>query len=119
MDVEPVEGLSREHVYQAFVDEVARRAVWRARGKPALLGAALRTPYTPIGSITVEGVNRLARRLTLHGAEWGAAVDAVHHYLEEHAAEVCANFRAEAQPYASDIGLDAAFGPHPTEGSDA
>jgi hypothetical protein len=105
MEVEPVEGLTAEQVLLAFLDETARRAVWRARGDPANVGAALRTPYTPIGSITAEGANGLADRLCLKGPQWSDAVDAIHDYMEAHAADLCANFKDEAQPYASDIGF--------------
>lgn len=101
MQVKPAEGLTADQVYLAFFDEVARRAVWRAGGNPALLEAALRTPYTPIGSVTAECINRLADRIALGGPQWGEAVDAIHAFMTEHAEEICANFRDEGQPYAA------------------
>jgi hypothetical protein len=107
LDVEPVEGLSREHVYVAFLDETARRAVWRARGDPAKLRLALEAPYTPIGSVTASCVNGLAERLCLHGPAWCDAVEAIYAYMEENAADVCASFQDEWQPYESDLGFGA------------
>jgi hypothetical protein len=106
MSVQPVAGLSPRHVYRELLDETARRAVWRARGNPEWLGAALRTPYTPLGSVTADLVNGLARRLCLTGPQWGNAVEAIHHFMEQHAADVCASFREEARPYDSDVGFD-------------
>jgi len=106
MDVTPVAGLTPEQVYRELLDEAARRAVWRARGKAELLGAALRTPYTPIGSITMEGVNRLAVRLCLHGPEWSDAVELIHDFMEKHAEEICRSFKDEARPYHDGISFE-------------
>jgi hypothetical protein len=109
MEVTPVSGLTAEQVYRTMLDEAARRAVWRAGGNPALLETALRTPYTPIGSITNEFVNGLAERICFPGPLWSKAVDAIHGFMTEHAEEICANFKDEAQPYA----CGGIFGPVP------
>jgi hypothetical protein len=106
LEVQPAEGLTADHVHRAFLDETARRAVWRARGNPARLGAALRTPYTPIGSITASCVNGLARQLRLSGPEWADAVHGIYDFMEEHAEAVCAAFKDDGQPYPSDIGME-------------
>src|SRR5262245_18576065 len=106
IEVESEGRLTTEQVVCCIFDEVARRAVWRARGDPANLGAALRTPYTPLGSVVPSPqLHQWARRIALLGPAWGRGVDALHGYLEENAAAVCAAFRDEMQPYRSDIGF--------------
>jgi hypothetical protein len=110
MDVTPVEGLTADDVYRVFLDEVARRAVWRAAGNAALLGPALRMPFTPIGSITTECVNNLVTQFCLTGPRWGDAVDAIYEFMENHADTICANFKDEEQPYHCDFGFEHIFG---------
>jgi hypothetical protein len=99
LEIEPAKGYTRDQVLQALLDETARRAVWRAGGDPERLGPALRTPYTPLGSVVPEAAGGRAASLTLHGAVWGRAVDLLHDFLERNAAAVCADFRDQAEPY--------------------
>jgi hypothetical protein len=106
LGVTPVEGLTAEHVYRTLLDEAARRAVWRARGNPADIGPAFRLPYTPIGSVTAECVNGLARQLCFRGQEWSDAVDLIHDFMEKHADQVCDSFKDEAEPYPCNVGFD-------------
>jgi hypothetical protein len=104
LEIEPAAGLDRADVLHALLDDTARRAVWRARGNPADARAALRSPYTPLGSLIGSRVEGRAESLTLHGDRWGQAVDAFHGYIEENAEAVFAAFRDEAQPYDDLIG---------------
>jgi hypothetical protein len=104
LEIEPAAGLDRADVLRALLDGTARRAVWRARGNPADARAALRTPYTPLGSLIGSGVEGRAARLSLAGERWGQAVDALHAYIEENAEAVFSAFRDEAQPYDDLIG---------------
>ena len=99
LEIVPAQGLSRADVLRALLDDTARRAVWRARGNPADARAALRSPYTPLGSLVGSRVEGRAESLTLRGERWGQAVDAFHTYIEENAEVVFAAFRDEAQPY--------------------
>jgi hypothetical protein len=103
--VKPAEGLTPDDVVRLMLDEVARRAVWRAKGDPSSLRAALETPYTPLGAVTAECVDGLAQSLALGGTGWIGAVRALNDYMEKNAAAVCASFKDEAQPYDSDIGF--------------
>jgi hypothetical protein len=105
LKVKPSGDLSRDQVMRLIFDETARRAVWRARGDPARLGAALRTPYTPLGSVVPCGLLDWVQTASLEGRAWGDAVDALHQYLEANAAAVCEAFQDEQQPYDSDIGF--------------
>jgi hypothetical protein len=98
LDIEPAEGHTREQVLQALLDETVRRAIRRAQGDPQQLGAALRSPYTPLGSPGPTGVEGRARQWALHGPQWGPAVQAPHQFIERHAAALCAAFRDEAEP---------------------
>ncbi len=105
IEVEPANGLTKDQVVRCIFDETARRAVWRARCEPAKLSAALRTPFTPLGSVVPsEELIQWTPRITLLGPLWGRAVDAFHGYLEENAVAVCAAFKDELQPYDSDLG---------------
>ena len=92
LEVVPAEGLTKVDVLKALLDESTRRAVWRAGADPKLAGPALRTPYTPLGSVIGQGINGLARRLGLGGQIWSDAVDAFHSYVEENAEVVFAAF---------------------------
>jgi hypothetical protein len=106
LEVEPIEGRSKRDVLQAMFDEVARRATWRAKGNPADVHAALTWPYTPLGSVVNEFMVGQARSLTLHGTQWGQAVEALHTFIETHAAEVFAEFADQPSPYGHEL-----FGP--------
>ena len=103
VQVKPVEGLRQRDVLLALLDETARRAVWRAKGDPSRIGAALRTPYTPLGWVMADCVNGLAQTLTLGGRPWRQAVEAIHAYMEQNAEALCASYKEEAQPYDADI----------------
>src|SRR5262245_39888088 len=99
LEIEPVEGLTREQVLREMFDETARRAVWRIRGNPANIRGALRWPYTPLGSIVPSCIEGHAKRLTLNGPEWCEAVDALHDCIEQNVHAIIEAFQAEAQPY--------------------
>ena len=97
--IEPADGWTSAHVLQALLDETARRAVWRAQGDPARISGALRWPYTPLGSLCADGVDGRANKLMIFGSLWGAAVDALHGYIEQNAQMICDVFRDEMEPY--------------------
>src|SRR4051812_21614182 len=105
LEVSPAEGYDRGQVLRALFDETARRAVWRAQGDPQRLGPALRTPYTPLGSVVADCIDGRALSLTVKGEFWGQAVSALHSYAERNAPAVCAAFQDEMEPYDCDIGL--------------
>jgi hypothetical protein len=93
LQIEPIAGMDKMGVIRAMLDETARRTVVRAQADPANVSYALRTPYTPLGSVVGDGVNGMALRLGLGGAAWGEAVDALYEYVEAHAQEVCTAFK--------------------------
>jgi hypothetical protein len=99
LDIEPEPGLNKEQVLQSLLDETVRRVVWRAEGDPARVSAALRSPYTPLGSLIASGVDGRVRTLTLHGSLWNVAVDAVYDYIEKNAVTLFEVFQDEAEPY--------------------
>ncbi len=107
LSIEPAEGLDRMTVLNAMLDETVRRAIGRVNGDPKLAGAALRTPYTPLGSVTGEGIMGMARRYTIRGEFWGHAVDAFHGYVEVNAETIFAAFAGQGKAYDHDVG----FGP--------
>jgi hypothetical protein len=109
LDVVPAEGLTKVAVLKALLDESTRRAVWRAGDEQKLAGPALRTPYTPLGSVIGQGINGLARRLGLGGQIWSDAVDAFHQYVEDNAEVVFAAFPDPGEGYRNGH----AFGPVP------
>lgn len=97
--IEPAEGMDVDEIILTLLDETAKRAVWRAKGDPDQLGPALRSPYTPLGSVVADGIEGKAIRLTLKGKLWGPAVDAFYEYVETNAEAVCESFRFDARPY--------------------
>jgi hypothetical protein len=99
LTVKPYKGVTPRQVYQALLDDTARRAVWRAQCKPESLGDCLRWPYTPLGSASIELGRDRAEMLKFDGSHWGKAVDAIHSYMEEHAREICEAFQDEQEPY--------------------
>ena len=99
LDIAPIEGKTKHDVLETMFDEVARRTVWRAKGDPTQANAALRSPYTPLGSIVNESIVGQARSLTLRGADWGKAVDALHRFIEENAEHVFAAFADQPSEY--------------------
>src|SRR5258708_21565 len=95
LDLEPAEGLDKLTVLKALLDEATRRAIARTGGDPTKVGPALRTPYTPLGSVVNGCVNGMARRLGLAGAIWKEAVDAFYDYVERNAEAVFAAFEGQ------------------------
>src|SRR5262249_9354921 len=78
LEVKPYKGVTPRQVYQSLLDETARRAVWRAQGKPENLGDILRCPYTPLGSASIDLGKDKAELLRFVGPLWGQAVDAIY-----------------------------------------
>jgi hypothetical protein len=107
LTIEPAEGFDKMTVLTAMLDETVRRALWRVNGDPGLAGAALRTPYTPLGSVTGEGIMGMARSYTIGGEFWGQAVDAFHGYVADNAETIFATFAGQGKAYDHDVG----FGP--------
>jgi hypothetical protein len=103
LKIKTADGLDKVTVIRSLLDETARRVVWRAKGNPADVSAALRSPYTPLGSVVADGVNGQARRIGLGGPAWGVAVDALYTYVEENAEAVFAAFRDQGEPYPDDL----------------
>jgi hypothetical protein len=99
LTIEPSPGRSARDVIRAMLDETARRAVWRAEGRPERFGGALRTPYTPLGSVFPDFNVHYAKRLGFSGGLWSQAVEAIYDYMETNAAAVCAAFQDEQEPY--------------------
>jgi hypothetical protein len=99
LDIEPKEGYRREEVFQALLDETARRLVWRCKGDPANVSGCLRWPYTPLGSVINEGIGGRVLRLSMDGSRWGQAVDEIHGFIEANAAAVCEAYRDQGTPY--------------------
>jgi hypothetical protein len=106
LKIEPSEGLDKLTVLKALFDETVRRALQRVNGDPRLAGAALRSPYTPLGSVIGEGIMGMARSLSLGGTIWGEAVDSLHQYIEDNAETVFAAFEGQGKEY-----RDHGFGP--------
>jgi hypothetical protein len=101
LQIVPARGHNRREVIRELLDETARRAVTRARRNPALAGPALRSTYTPMGSVINEGVNGLAARIGLGGPNWSAAVEAFNAYVEGNAKVVFDAFHGRESPYDS------------------
>ena len=101
----PNGDLKRDDLLIWVFEETARRAVWRAKGNPTDLSPALRTPFTPLGSVVPGALMSYADSICIHGADWGAAVDALYGYLEQNAEAVCAAFADEKEEYDSDVGF--------------
>jgi hypothetical protein len=99
LDIVPAEGLSVDDVIQELLDQTARRAVWRMRKHDTDVHSALRSPYTPLGSVIGDAVSGLVQRLTLKGPLWGVAVEALHTYIEDHIPDIIEACQFEAQPY--------------------
>ena len=117
LEIVAVEGVDKLTVLHTMLDETTRRAIWRAVGNPALASAALRTPMTPLGSVTAEGINGLARTLGLNGSRWGPAVQAFHGYVEQNAETVFAAFGPQEAPYRHDVGFGRIALPPSEEGA--
>jgi len=99
MSVTPIGGYTKEQVLQFVLDETARRVVWRAQNDPERVSGCLRWPYTPLGSLVPGGLDGRVERVTLHGKEWGKAVELYYDYFEKNAAAILEVFRDEAEPY--------------------
>src|SRR5207302_350284 len=99
LKIEPAEGYTPDQVLQAILDETMRRVVWRAENDPTRVSGALRGPYTPLGSLVPSGVDGRAESMTLHGSEWGRAVELFYRYVEENAAAIFEVYRDEAESY--------------------
>lgn len=101
----PKSGLKRDDLIVWVFEETARRAVWRCKGVPTDLAPALRTPFTPLGSVVPGALMSYADKICLHGEHWGAAVEALYGYFLQNGEAVCAAFADEKEAYDSDVGF--------------
>ena len=97
--IEPENGTPKDAIIVAMLDAAARRTVWRANGDPARVTDAMRSPYTPLGSVVGDGLDGTVQKFTLKGDRWGPAVQAWYAYVESHAAAVFDAFEGEGEPY--------------------
>ncbi|TSC72858.1 MAG: hypothetical protein G01um101438_257 [Parcubacteria group bacterium Gr01-1014_38] len=105
VDVDPVPGSSKEEVIQYLLVETARRAVWRAKADPTKLDAAYRAPYTPLGSVSVEGMiskGLKAKSMTIKPA-WHEAVDRLYAFVADNPQLICDQFKDQQVEYCDAI----------------
>jgi hypothetical protein len=95
----PAEGLMEYEVIQELLDETARRVVWRVKGDAENIGAALRSPYTPLGSVVGDAIDGMAEKLTLKGPFWSKAVNALYEYIENNAEQIIDAYSFDAREY--------------------
>ncbi len=75
--IELQNGTPKDEIIAAMLDWAMRRTVWRAGGDPAKAEGALRSPYTPLGSVCGDGLDGRISKFTLKGDKWGPAVQRV------------------------------------------
>jgi len=92
-------GTPRDEIIAAMLDWAMRRTVWRAGGDPARVQGALRSPYTPLGSVCGDGLDGRVARFTLKGDRWSPAVHAWYDYVEKNAEAVFEAFRDQGEEY--------------------
>ena len=105
LDVDPIPGSSKEEVIQYLLDETARRAVWRAKADPCQLEAAYKAPYTPLGSVSVDGMvttGLKANSMTIK-PEWNEAVDRLYAFVTENSQLVCDQFKDQQVVYCDEV----------------
>lgn len=61
--------------------------------------ALLESPYTPIGSMTCEGLGGGFVSFTLHGDVWGRALDGLKAFVGANADAIVAAYKESAVPY--------------------
>ena len=97
--IEPENGTPKDRLIAAMLDAATRRIVWRADGDPARVEGAMRSPYTPLGSVVGDGIDGRVKKLTLKGDRWKPAVDAYYDYMEKNAAAIFEAFEGEGEEY--------------------
>jgi len=105
VDVESLEGSTKTDVIQYLLDETARRAVWRAKADPAKLEAAYQASYTPLGSVSVEGMTSKglkAKSMTIKPA-WNEAVDRLYAFVAANPQLICDQFKDQQVAYCDEV----------------
>ncbi len=97
--IEPENGTPKDQLIAAMLDAATRRIVWRADGDPARVEGAMRSPYTPLGSVVGDGIDGRISRFTLKGDKWGPAVQAWYAYVEKNADAIFETFRDQGEEY--------------------
>lgn len=105
IDVAPVQGVTKSDVIQYLLDETARRAVWRSKADPAKIEGAYRAPYTPLGSVSVEGMfsKGLKANSITFKPEWNEAVDRLYAFVAQNPQLICDQFRDQQVKYCDDV----------------
>ncbi|MBI4022430.1 MAG: hypothetical protein HY372_03650 [Candidatus Andersenbacteria bacterium] len=101
LDIDPVPDSTKDDVIQYLLDETARRAVWRAKADASKLEVAYKTPYTPLGSVSVEGMvskGLKANSMTIKPA-WNEAVDRLYAFASANSQLICDHFKDQQVAY--------------------
>ena len=88
MEIEPNAGFTPREVVQRMLDGAAAIAVKVANNNPKQLESAYKTPYTPVGQMTVNCMDGTAKKFTLNGPVWVKAVDKLYDYVRQHTEEI-------------------------------
>lgn len=96
--LKPKKGETKETVVQYLLDQAARFAVWRAKGKPEHLHDAYNAPYTPLGHLSTTGFGGKVENATFD-ERWCTAVDKLYAHVREQAEAIMTQFQGEAQHY--------------------
>lgn len=93
----------RNAIYN-FLDGAACRAVWRAKSDPKKLVDAFFHPYTPIGSMTAQGLGGGFEKFAIVGADWAVALDILRAFVEANAEELVKKYQNTPVAY-DDMGI--------------
>lgn len=99
LHIEPENGTPKDQLIVALLETATRRIVWRAGGDPTRVTAAMRSPYTPLGSVVGERIDGRVKSLTLKGDRWKPAVDAYYDFMDKNAAAVFDAFAGQGEEY--------------------
>ncbi len=97
--IELQNGTPKDEIIAAMLDWAMRRAVWRTGGDPTKAEGALRSPYTPLGSVCGDGLDGRVSKFTLKGDKWGPAVQAWYAYILKNVDAVFDAFRDQGEEY--------------------
>jgi hypothetical protein len=92
-DTAQAPNYTKRNAIYGFLDGAACRAVWRAKSRPDKLVDAFFAPYTPIGSMTAQGLGGGFEKFTIVGADWCVALDMLKAFVEAHAEELVKKYQ--------------------------
>lgn len=93
-DVTVRDGFTLEEAVQSLLDGAARIAVKRCLAVPQNLIYAYKTPYTPLGEMSMNGFGGTLDRYSFVWTEWSHAIELLDDFVTRNAVAICEEYKS-------------------------